>query len=156
MALIWKKKAIFDLLFTIFSSHQGNGMKIPSAHIPLTYKYFAHLIDFFAFPILQKLRIYHVLFLFGVTPGVDCFSRHFGAINKWQNGEQTLGWNVNYFIYTDWKSFVISKPRSLNDVRWRLSSIQKTKKKKERKKERKKRKKKKTLLPSSSHFVLYR
>ena len=37
---------------------------------------------FFAFPILQKLQIYHVWFLFGVTPGVDSFSRHFGAINK--------------------------------------------------------------------------
>ena len=44
--------------------------------------YFAHPIDFFAFPILQKLRIYHVWFLFGVTPGVDSFSRHFGATNK--------------------------------------------------------------------------
>ena len=29
------------------------------------------LLTFFAFPILQKLRIYHVWFLFGVTPGVD-------------------------------------------------------------------------------------
>ena len=28
---------------------------------------------FFAFPILQKLRIYHVWCLFGVTPGVDSF-----------------------------------------------------------------------------------
>ena len=36
MALIWKKKAIFDLLFT-FSSHQGKVTKNPSAHISNTY-----------------------------------------------------------------------------------------------------------------------
>ena len=81
MALIWKKRAIFDLLFT-FYSHQGKDTKIPSAHISLTYTYFAHPIDFFALPILQKLQIYHVWFFFDVTPGVDSFSRHFGAINK--------------------------------------------------------------------------
>ena len=32
----FEKKAIFDLLFT-FSSHQGKGTKIPSAHISNTY-----------------------------------------------------------------------------------------------------------------------
>ena len=36
MALIWKKRGIFDLLFTFFS-HQGKVTKIPSAHISLTY-----------------------------------------------------------------------------------------------------------------------
>ena len=61
-----------------------------------SYTYFAAPFDLFALPILQKLRIYHVWFLFGVTPGVDSFSRHFGAINKQQNGEQNLGWNVYY------------------------------------------------------------
>ena len=67
MALIWKKeKATFDLLFTLFS-HQAKDTNIPSA---------------FALPILQKLRIYHAWFLFGVTPGADSYSRHFGAINK--------------------------------------------------------------------------
>ena len=35
MALIWKK-GYFDLLFT-FSSHQGKGTKIPTAHVSLTY-----------------------------------------------------------------------------------------------------------------------
>ena len=42
-----------------------------------TYTYFTHPIDCFTFPILQKLQIYHAWFLFGVTPGVDSFSRHF-------------------------------------------------------------------------------
>ena len=77
----WRKRAVFDLLFTFFS-HQGNDTKIPSAHFLLTYTYFVHPIDFFAFPILKKWRIYHVWCLFGVTAGVDSFSRHFGAINK--------------------------------------------------------------------------
>ena len=36
-----------------------------------TYTYFAHPIDFFALPILKKMRIYHVRFLFGMSPGVD-------------------------------------------------------------------------------------
>ena len=81
MALIWKKRAIFDLLFTFFS-HQGNDIKIPSAHISLKYTYFAHPIDFFAWPILQKIRIYYLWFVFGVTPGVDSFSHRFGSIDK--------------------------------------------------------------------------
>ena len=45
--------------------------------------YFAHPIDFFAWPILKKKkRIYQVWFLFGMSPGVDSYSRHFGTINK--------------------------------------------------------------------------
>ena len=49
----FEKRAIFDLLFTFFS-HQGKVTKMTSAHISLTYMYFAHLIDFFALPILKK------------------------------------------------------------------------------------------------------
>ena len=48
-----------------------------------TYTYFAHPIDFFALPILKKKkRIYQVRFLFGMSPGVDSYSRHFGTINR--------------------------------------------------------------------------
>ena len=47
-----------------------------------TYMYFAHPIDFFALPILKKIWIYQVWFLFGMSPGVDSYSRHFGTINK--------------------------------------------------------------------------
>ena len=48
-----------------------------------THMYFAHLIDFlFALPILKKNTIYQVWFLFGMSPGADSYSRHFGAINK--------------------------------------------------------------------------
>ena len=50
----FEKRVIFDLLFTLFS-HQGKLQKflqhISHSH---TYMYFAHPIDFFAFPILKK------------------------------------------------------------------------------------------------------
>ena len=45
-------------------------------HVQVSYKYttyLAHPINFFALPILQKLRLYQVWFLFGVTPGVDSY-----------------------------------------------------------------------------------
>ena len=81
MVLIWKR-AIFDLLFTFFS-HQGKLQKflqhISHSH---TYMYFAHPIDFFVLPILTKIWIYQVWFLFGMSPGVDSYSRHIGTINK--------------------------------------------------------------------------
>ena len=79
----FEKRAIFDLLFT-FSSHQVKVTKIPSARISNThtYTYFAHPFDFFASPILKKIRIYQVRFLFGMSPGVDSYSRHFGTISK--------------------------------------------------------------------------
>ena len=53
-------------------------------HISHSHTYFAHPIDFFALPILKekKIRIYQVWFLFGVIPGVDSYSHHFGTINK--------------------------------------------------------------------------
>ena len=79
-----KKRAIFDLLFT-FSSHQGKVTKILSAH------YLKHthtrilltLLTLFALPILkEKIRIYQIRLLFGMSPGVDSYSRHFGTINK--------------------------------------------------------------------------
>ena len=44
--------------------------------------YFAHPIDFFALPILKKIRIDQVWFLFGVIPGVDSHSHNFETINK--------------------------------------------------------------------------
>ena len=63
-------------------------------------------------------------------------------ITKWLS--KNLGWNVYYwylFIYPNAKFIVICKPRTLNDGKWRLSSIQKTQKK--------------ALLLSCSHFDFY-
>ena len=44
--------------------------------------HFALPIDFFALPILKKIQIYQVWFLFGIISGVDSYLRHFGTINK--------------------------------------------------------------------------
>ena len=78
----FEKRTIFDLLFTFFS-HQGKLQKflqhISHSH---THTCFAHPIDFFALPILKKIRIFQVRFLFGMSPGVDSYWCHFGTINK--------------------------------------------------------------------------
>ena len=77
----FEKKGYFDLLFT-FSSHQGKDTDIPLADISRTY--LAHPIVFFAIPIFQKLRIYHVWFFFDTTPDVDSCSAPF-----WSNEQIT-------------------------------------------------------------------
>ena len=82
MALIWKK-GYFWPTSHIFS-HQGNVTKIPLAHIALTYvhvfcsPYWLFCLTNFE----KKIRIYQIRFLFGISPGVDSYSRHFGTINK--------------------------------------------------------------------------
>ena len=79
----FKKRAIFDLLFTFFS-HQRKVTKIPSTHISLTY---IHVFCspywlFLPYQFWKKIRIYQARFLFGMSPGVDSYLRHFGTINK--------------------------------------------------------------------------
>ena len=76
----FEKRAIFDLLFTFFS-HQGKVTKIPSAHISLTYIH-VFCSPYWPFLPYQFLRIYQIRFLFGMSPVVDSYSRHFGTINK--------------------------------------------------------------------------
>ena len=101
MALIWKK----GLFLTYFSHFLVTREKLQkflqhASHYN-TYMHFAYPIDFFALPILKKIRIYQVWFLFGMSPGVDSYLRHFGTINKQQNGEQNLSWNVYYwYVFT--------------------------------------------------------
>ena len=54
-------------------------------HISLTYTHVLcspYWSFYFALPILKKIRIYQAWFLFGMIPGVDSYSRHFGTINK--------------------------------------------------------------------------
>ena len=73
-------------IFTYFSHSLVTRKKLQKfIHISHshTYMYFAHPIDSFALPILKKkIQIYQVWFLFGMIPGVDSYSRHFGTINK--------------------------------------------------------------------------
>ena len=83
MALI-EKRAIFDLLFTFFSYH-GKVTKIPSAQISLAYMHVLcspyTIFCLTNFEKEKKKRTYQVWFLFGVIPGVDSYSCHFGTIN---------------------------------------------------------------------------
>ena len=78
----FEKRAIFDLLFTFLVTREKLQKFLQHISHSHTYTYFAHPIDFFALPILKKLRIYQIRFLFGMSPGVDSYSRHFGTINK--------------------------------------------------------------------------
>ena len=79
----FEKRAIFDLLFT-FSSHKGKVTKIPSAHISNTYIHVFCSPYWFFLPhqFWKKIWIFQVWFLFGMSPGFDSYSRHFGTINK--------------------------------------------------------------------------
>ena len=89
----FEKRAIFDLLFTFFS-HQGKLQKflqhISHSHtrILLTLMLNVYstlmliLLTFLPYRFRKKIRIYRVQFLFGMSPGVDSYSRHFGTINK--------------------------------------------------------------------------
>ena len=65
----FEKKGLFLTYFAHFFVTREKLQKLT----PLT---------FFALPILEKKRIYQVWFLFGMSPGVDSYSRHFGKINK--------------------------------------------------------------------------
>ena len=82
----FEKKGLFLTYFSHFLVIKKKLQKflqhISQTH---TYTYFAHPIDFFAFPSLKintNLSIYQVRFLFGMSPGVDSYSCHFGTINK--------------------------------------------------------------------------
>ena len=79
----FEKRAIFDLLF-VFSSHQGKVTKIPSAHISNTYIHVFCSPYWLLLPyqFWKKIQIYQVRFLFGMSPGVDSYLRHFGTIKK--------------------------------------------------------------------------
>ena len=89
-----EKKAIFDLLFTFLVINVKRHKNPFSTY--LTYIYTRILLTLLPYQFLQKIRIYRVWFLFGVTSGIDSYSRHSGTTNKYQNGEQNLSWDVYY------------------------------------------------------------
>ena len=85
MALVQKKKATLAYFSHFLVTREEKQKKKKSLSIYFTYKItriLLTLLSFFASPIFQKLRIYHVWFLFGATPGIDSYLQHFGAINK--------------------------------------------------------------------------
>ena len=74
---------IFDLLLNFVVTRESYKNSFSTylthvhTHILLT------LLTFFALPILKKkMQIYQVRSLFGMSPGVDSYLRHFGAINR--------------------------------------------------------------------------
>ena len=80
----FEKRAIFDLLFTFLVITREKLQKFLQhiSHLH-SYMYFALPIGFFCLTNFEKKnRIYQVWFLFGMSPGVDSYSRHFGTINE--------------------------------------------------------------------------
>ena len=77
-----KKRAIFDLLFTFLVTREKLQKFLQHISHSHTCTYFAHPIDLFCLTNFKKIRIYQVRFLFGMSPGDNSYSRHFGTINK--------------------------------------------------------------------------
>ena len=80
----FEKKGLFLTYFSHFLVPSEKLQKflqhISQTH---TYTYFANPIDFFCLTNFEKkIRIYQVRFPFGMSPGVDSYSRHFGTINE--------------------------------------------------------------------------
>ena len=77
------KTGLFFTYFSHFSATRESYKKSFSTY--LTHIHTCILLTlltfFFALPILKKMRIYQVWFFFGMSSGVDSYSRHFGTIN---------------------------------------------------------------------------
>ena len=82
MALIWKKGYFWTSFhnFLVTRESYKNSFSTYLTHIHT--RILLTLLTFFALPTLKKIRIYQIRFLFGMSPGVDSYSRHFGTINK--------------------------------------------------------------------------
>ena len=80
----FEKKRLFLMYFSHFlvtRKSYKNSFSTYFTHIHT--RILLTLLTFFALPILKKkIRIYQIRFLFGMSPGVDSYSRHFGTINK--------------------------------------------------------------------------
>ena len=74
--------AIFDLLYTFLVTRESYKKFLQHISHSHKYTYFAHPIDFFALPILKKKYEFIRYGLFGMSPGTDSYSRHFGTINN--------------------------------------------------------------------------
>ena len=79
----FEKKRLFLTYFSHFLVTREKLQKflqhISHSH---SYTYFAHYWLFYLTNFEKKIRIYQVRFLFGMSPGVDFYSHHFGTINK--------------------------------------------------------------------------
>ena len=74
------KKGLFLTYFSHFLVTREKLQKfLQYISLTHTYTYFAHPIDLFCLTNFEKIRIYQVRFLFGMSPSVDS---HFGTVNK--------------------------------------------------------------------------
>ena len=76
------KKGLF---LTYFSHFLWNKKFLQQKYLThINTRFLLTLLTFFFLPyqFWKKIRIYQVWFLFGMIPGVDSYSRHFGTINK--------------------------------------------------------------------------
>ena len=131
MALIWKKRAIFDLLFTFLVTREKRHKNSFSTFLP--YIHTRILLTLLTFLPDQFCKTYGLI-MYGFSFMWLLVLILFRAIL-----EQSINkkWWANFrlecllliFIYTNATFMVICKPWTLNDGRWRLSPIQKTQKK---------------------------
>ena len=142
----FEKSAYFDLLSTFLVTREKTQKFLQYISHLHTYTYFAHPIDFFL-PSQFFKKCEFIMYIYSFFFWCDSWCWLFFApfwsnrlITKW-SAKFRLECLLLIFIYTNAKFIVICKLRTLNDGRWRLRSIQKTKN---------------VLLLSSSHFVFYR
>ena len=140
----FEKKRLFFYLFSHFSSHQGKVTKMSFS----TYLTHIHtrilltLLTFFVLPILKKIQIFQIRFLFGMSPGIHLIRAILEqSINDKMVSKFKLECLLLICTYTNAKFIVICKPRTLNDGG--EDSV-------------KYRNRKKAPLHSSRHFAFYR
>ena len=78
----FEKKGLFLTYFSHFLDTREKLQKFLHISHSHTYTYFAHPIDFFCLTNFEKIRIYQIRFLFGMSPSADSYSGHFVKINK--------------------------------------------------------------------------
>ena len=78
MVLIWKKGYFLPTFYIFLVTREDTQTFHQHMSHLHTNTYFVTLLTFLPYQLCKK----KYEFLFGVMPGVDSFSRHFGAINK--------------------------------------------------------------------------
>ena len=84
---IWKWRSFEKRLFLTYFSHflvtREKLQKSFSTYLTHIHtRILLTLLTFFPYQFWKKIRIYQIQLLFGMSPGVDSYSRHFGTINK--------------------------------------------------------------------------
>ena len=124
---------LFKLLVTFFSITREKTQKFLQhiSHLH-TYTYFAHPIDYFL-PYQFYKNYEFIMYCFSLVWLLVLILFH-SILEQPINNKMVSKIRLECLllmtsIYTNAKVIVICKPRTLNDCRWRLSSIQKTQKK---------------------------